>query len=79
TALTRAEFVKAIWRGAGSPEAGVNPFTDASPDDAPLAWAYETGLIVGYGDGSFGPDDVITREQINIVLERLSARDRNRG
>jgi hypothetical protein len=79
TVLTRSEFVNAIWRGAGSPEAGPHPFTDAAPDDAALAWAHEAGLIVGYGNGRFGPNDVITREQIDIVLERQAVRDLSGG
>ena len=35
-------------------------------------WATETGVIQGYGDGLFGPQDAVTREQIAAVLWRLS-------
>ena len=29
---------------------------------------YDLGLISGYSDGSFGPDDAITREQFAVML-----------
>lgn len=32
------------------------------------AWAYEIGIVSGYGDGFFGPDDEITREQMALIL-----------
>jgi len=32
------------------------------------AWAYKIGIVSGYGDGCFGPDDEITREQMALIL-----------
>lgn len=32
------------------------------------AWAYKIGIVSGYGDGCFGPDDEITREQMSLIL-----------
>jgi hypothetical protein len=47
-------------------KSGENPFTDVA-DDAwyaeAVAWAYWNGLVEGYGDGRFGPNDPVTREQ----------------
>ena len=34
------------------------------------AWAVETGIVSGYGDGQFGPNDAITREQLALMLNR---------
>ena len=35
-----------------------------------VAWAAAKGVITGYPDGSFGPDDPITREQLAVMLYR---------
>lgn len=32
------------------------------------AWAAKIGIVSGYGDGCFGPDDEITREQMALIL-----------
>ena len=32
------------------------------------AWAYEIGIVSGYDNGCFGPDDEITREQMALIL-----------
>lgn len=46
-------------------------FSDVS-DDAwyaeAIAWAAENGIVSGYGDGTVGPDDLITREQMAAML-----------
>ena len=47
-----------------------------------VMWAAEKGIVNGYGDGNFGPNDPVTREQIAAVLWRLSGAsetDRNLG
>jgi hypothetical protein len=33
-----------------------------------IAWADEKGLVSGYGNGKFGPNDVITREQMAVII-----------
>lgn len=35
-------------------------------------WAAEKGIVTGYGNGSFGPDDNITREQLAVMLYRYA-------
>lgn len=37
-----------------------------------VEWAAQTGVVNGYGDGTFGPDDPITREQLAAMLWRHS-------
>ena len=32
------------------------------------AWAAAEGIVSGYGDGRFGPNDLITREQLAVML-----------
>ena len=35
-------------------------------------WAAQQGIISGYGDGRFGPDDSVTREQLAVILYRYA-------
>jgi hypothetical protein len=35
-------------------------------------WAAEQGIIEGYGDGRFGPDDMIDRQQMVTILYRFA-------
>lgn len=35
-----------------------------------IGWAQKKGIIVGYEDGRFGPDDDITREQAVVIFQR---------
>ena len=37
-----------------------------------VEWAADQGLMSGYGDGRFGPDDPVTRAQLATVLQRLA-------
>ena len=51
-------------------------FSDLPADaDAAQAirWAAQSGLIVGYGDGTFRPDEPVTREQTAVILCRYAA------
>lgn len=41
-------------------------FTDTSDPD--VSAAYELGIVSGYGDGRFGPDDPLTREQFFKIM-----------
>lgn len=73
--LTRAEMATVLWRLAGEPEAAseLPPDCDASEWYAtPVSWALETGAFSGYGDGTFGPANPLTREQAATVLWRLA-------
>ncbi len=75
-ATTRGMIVTIIYRLAGEPEAsGEYSFDDVAADawyaDA-VAWAAENGIADGYGDGSFGSEDVITREQLATILYRYA-------
>lgn len=37
-----------------------------------VAWASANGIVAGYGDGNFGPNDAITREQLVAILYRYA-------
>ncbi len=74
--LTRAQLAQMLYNRAGAPE--VEPadgFADVDDADwfAPaVAWASSEGLLTGYGDGAFGPDDALTREQLAVVFWRIA-------
>ncbi len=38
---------------------------------AAVTWAKQSGVMSGYGDGMFHPDDPITREQLAAMLHRF--------
>ena len=68
---SRGMIVTILHRLSGSPAGGSSNFTDVATDmyyaDA-VAWAAANGVVSGYGDGRFGPNDPITREQAAVIL-----------
>lgn len=84
--ISRAQIVMALWRIAGSPTAdNAVRFADV-PESAwyaqAVGWAAGAGVASGYGDGRFGADDAITREQFAVMLYRfaqLQGKDVSRG
>lgn len=44
-----------------------------------LAWAVSEGIVSGYGNGKFGPNDSITREQLAVILWRYSGKPASGG
>ena len=84
--ITRSQIVMILWRIAGSPNANyAMNFTDVA-DGAwyaeAIRWATSVGVASGYGDGKFGPNDFITREQFAAMLYRfaqLQGKDVSRG
>ncbi len=74
---SRAMIVTILWRLQGSPEVEAEEtFTDVAPGDwyaDAIAWAAAEGVAEGYEDGSFRPNDAITREQLAAMLWRYAA------
>ena len=46
-----------------------------SPHDQDIGWISEYGVAGGYGDGTFAPGGVVTREQMSTFIMRQSALD----
>jgi hypothetical protein len=75
TSTTRGMIVTVLYRATGSPGANglANPFDDVTEGqyytDA-VKWGVENEIILGYGNGRFGPGDNITREQLAAILYR---------
>lgn len=74
-ALTRGMLASVLYRLSGSPDtAGTLQYSDvsdASPDWKAIVWASEQGIVTGYADGTFHPDDPVTREELAVMLYRL--------
>ncbi|WP_084224613.1 Ig-like domain-containing protein [Paenibacillus pectinilyticus] len=72
--ITRAEFTAIVVRGLGLKlESGVTPFSDVKTADwysSAVITAYSYGLISGLDDGTFRPNDTITREQAMVILSK---------
>ena len=39
----------------------------------PVAWAQKNGILSGYPNGNFGPDDGVTREQMALIIQKYLA------
>ena len=37
-----------------------------------ISWAVTSGIVSGYGNGQFGPDDDVTREQLAVILRQYA-------
>ena len=68
---SRGMLVTILYRLAGSPAAGSASFTDVVKGQwyaDGVAWASANGVVSGYPDGSFRPNDTITRGQMAAIL-----------
>lgn len=75
-ATTRGQIVTILWRMAGSPVVNyAMDFEDVDPAayyGEAIRWAASEGIVGGYGNGLFGTNDPITREQFAAMLYRFA-------
>ena len=74
-AITRAEMCKMAVL-VFSNLTGNYPYPSSTDyfddtDDRDICFAYEQGLVSGYGNGKFGPNDLLTREQFFKLTHNL--------
>ena len=73
---TRGMIATILWRLEGSPQVDyAMAFDDVAANSwyaEAIRWAASEGIVSGYGDGKFGPDDIITREQMAAMLYRYA-------
>ncbi len=75
----RAELVYGLWKIAGEPV--VNYAMDFRDVDESaeyaesIRWAASEGIAVGYGNGLFGADDSVTREQLSTMIFRYTQKN----
>lgn len=75
--VTRGEFVTILGmaRGIKTANFATSTFTDVDDTDvcSPYAaWASSKNITNGIGDGAFGPDDILTRQQAITMLYRYA-------
>lgn len=65
--VTRLDVAEALFSLAGETETdGTSSFSDT---DAPsVSWLYENGIGAGFEDGTFRPDENVTREQLAMFI-----------
>lgn len=77
TLATRGMVVTILHRQNGAPEAESAGYADVLDGqwyaDA-IDWAAQSGVVMGYSNGCFGPNDPITREQLATILWRNAGR-----
>lgn len=74
--LSRAMLAQIFYNNEGRPTLHTgSSFTDV-PDAAWYAdaviWAHENNIVLGYEDGTYRPNDPITREQVVVMLWRYT-------
>lgn len=72
TSVSRSMIVQILYNLAGQPEVeGGHNFSDVPTgywSEKAIIWAVQTGVVSGYGNGTFGPEDSLSREQLAVVL-----------
>ena len=76
--MTRAMLAQVLYGMEGKPAvSGEASFPDVAGDawyaDA-VRWAAAEGVMSGYDNGKFGPEDVVTREQLAVILYAMADR-----
>lgn len=76
--ITRAEFAQLVYQMLIIPDilpAEFTEFTDVLPSDwftPAVAYLYHTGIIRGYDDGSFRPEQSLSRNEAMLMIYKLS-------
>lgn len=73
--LDRAQVLTVLWRLEGSPASDSVHYTDVPEHEwyaDAVSWASDLGLALGHGNGTFGPEDPLTLEQLAAFLHRYA-------
>ena len=74
--LSRAQFALILYRMENEPVVETDKkFADITGDEwygPAVLWAAEAEIVSGYLDGNFGPADMITREQMAVMMYRYA-------
>ena len=71
TTLSRAMVAQILYNLEGQPTVtGESTFTDSNTHWAAkaIAWAQKTGVVSGYGNNTFRPNQAVTREELAQML-----------
>ena len=74
--VTRAQLAAILWRLEGNPApVSTADFSDVADGvwyAGAVRWAADSGVVRGYADGRFRPNDAVTREQMATLLYRFA-------
>ena len=74
--LSRAMIATILWKRSGGPSAAAGTaFADVPAGswyETAVRWAASQGLMAGYGQHQFGPEDPVSREQLTAVLWKFA-------
>ena len=74
--LTRAEAVTVLWKLENRPQVSYQlNFDDVAEGQwftEMVRWAVSKKIMAGNGDGTFGPNDPVSREQLAVILYNYS-------
>ncbi len=74
--VTRAQLAAILWRLEGNPApvstADFSDVADGAWYAVAVRWAADSGVVKGYADGRFRPNDAVTREQMAALLYRFA-------
>lgn len=72
TTLSRGMIAQMLYALEGKPSVSAGGYFNDVPATAwfakAAAWAQSKGIITGYDNGNFGPNDPLTREQLALIL-----------
>ena len=76
TFVSRGMVVTVLYRAYGSPNVEViDTFSDINGDEyyaQAVIWAYQNGIISGFGDGTFNPNASISRQDLMLILTKYA-------
>ena len=74
--LSRAQFAQILFNKEGRPVVNYllqyGDVAEGAWYTEAIRWATSRGIVGGYGNGTFGPNDNITREQLAVMLWRYA-------
>lgn len=77
TIVSRGMIVQILYNLVGNPDVeGDTDFTDVTDDywsAKAIAWAVNNGVVNGFEDGTFRPDENMTREQMAAILQNFAS------
>lgn len=77
--LDRRTLATVLYRAAGEPAITTTPdCTDVRAGQwysEGVAWALEKGVLQGYGCTRFGPEDPVTKVQLDVILQRYDGEE----
>ena len=75
--MTRAELTTVLYRLAGEPQVEYSEIFPDVPDNAwytdAVTWAAQNGIVEGYDDGTFKPNNSLQRDHMAAIFYRYSA------